>query len=119
MSTTPDDVPVLDLDHLRRQTAGDSALERELLVLFAAQCTRLRPLLSEERPLAERADAAHTLKGSARAIGASRLAASADRLETALRGGDPDGAASLMPQFEEVVDATRRAAARHGDATAA
>src|SRR5215217_5208226 len=70
MSPTFDDSPVLDLEHLSRHTAGDRALEGELLALFEAQCARLRPLLAAGPSPAERADAAHTLKGSARAIGA-------------------------------------------------
>src|SRR5688500_14857316 len=70
MSPTSDDSSVLDLDHLSRQTVGDRALEGELLALFEAQCARLRPLLAAGRSPGERADAAHTLKGSARAIGA-------------------------------------------------
>ena len=118
MSPTSDDSSVLDLDHLSRQTAGDRALEGELLALFEAQCARLRPLLAAGRPSGERADAAHTLKGSARAIGAWRLAAAADRLEAALRGGGPEPAA-LMAGFEAIIETTRHAAAEQGRAAAA
>jgi HPt (histidine-containing phosphotransfer) domain-containing protein len=118
MSPTSDDSPVLDLEHLSRQTAGDRALEGELLALFEAQCARLRPLLAVGRLPGERADAAHTLKGSARAIGAWRLAAAADRLEAALRAGGPEPAA-LVAAFDAAVDTTRRAAAEQGRAAAA
>src|SRR5215210_1859363 len=118
MSPTSDDSTVLDLEHLSRQTAGDRALEGELLALFEAQCARLRPLLAAGPSPAERADAAHTLKGSARAIGAWPLAAAADRLEAALRAGGPEPAA-LMAAFDAVVEATRYAAAEQGRAAAA
>jgi len=117
MSPVPDDPPILDLGHLGRQTGGDAVLESELLALFEAQCERLRPLLGEGRPAGERADAAHTLKGSACAIGASRLATMADRLETALRGEQAETAA-LMAGFDEVVTMTRRAAAERRRAAA-
>jgi HPt (histidine-containing phosphotransfer) domain-containing protein len=120
MSPLPDDPPILDLGHLSRQTAGDAVLESELLALFEAQCERLRPLLAEGRPASVRADAAHTLKGSACAIGASRLATVADRLETALRGEQPETeAAALMVGFDEVVAMTRRAAVERLRAAAA
>ena len=120
MSPLPDDLPILDLQHLGRQTAGDIALESELLTLFEAQCERLRPLLGAGCPAAARADAAHTLKGSACAIGASRLGAVAGRLEAALRGKAPEtGAAALMAGFEEVVAMTRRAAAERRRVAAA
>ncbi len=112
MSQTSADLSLLDRDHLRRQTADDRALEGELLALFAAQCARLRPLLEEGRPPVERADAAHTLKGSARAIGAWRLAAAAGDLEDALRSGAAEAAvASFLAGFDEIVEATGRAVA--------
>src|SRR5215212_12029875 len=75
---------VLDLVHLARQTFGDRDLEREVLALFEAQCRRLLPILAGAGREGERSDAAHTLKGAARAVGAWRLAALADELETAL-----------------------------------
>jgi HPt (histidine-containing phosphotransfer) domain-containing protein len=120
MSRLLDDSQVFDLDHLRRQTAGDRALERELLALFETQCARMRPLVRDDGPWLQRADAAHTLKGSARAIGAGRLASLADRLETALRNGEGEGAlASLLIRFDEAVEATRKALAEHNRANAA
>jgi HPt (histidine-containing phosphotransfer) domain-containing protein len=119
MSLPSDDSPVLDPEHLSRQTAGDAALERELLTLFEAQCEKLRPRLADGHPTAARADAAHTLKGSARAIGAWRLGAAADRLEAALRSGMPDpAAAGLMPALNEALRATRQAVAERLGTTA-
>lgn len=112
---TPADSEVLDLDHLRRQTAGDRALEGELLALFETQCARLQPLIGDGGPSLRRADAAHTLKGSARAIGAWRLAAAVDRLEAGLRDGETEAVmAPLMATFDEAVAATRQALAIRG-----
>jgi HPt (histidine-containing phosphotransfer) domain-containing protein len=81
----PDDGPI-DLDHLRRMTLGDESLEREVLAMFSAQSVRLigalAALPAEARALV------HTLKGSARAIGAFAVADATAALETALRNGD-------------------------------
>jgi HPt (histidine-containing phosphotransfer) domain-containing protein len=71
----------VDLVHLSRYTLGERALEREVLQLFCAQSTiyieRLRAASSDK----EWRDAAHSLKGSASAIGAWRAAAAAERAE--------------------------------------
>jgi HPt (histidine-containing phosphotransfer) domain-containing protein len=54
--------------------------------------------------------AAHTLNGSARAVGAWALAALADRAETLLGAGDGDGVASLMADVVIAAQAARAAA---------
>ena len=78
----------VDLEHLRRATFGDADLEREVLGMFLTQATRLIGALAEGPPHA--AALAHSLKGSARAIGACRVAERASALEAAIRdGGDP------------------------------
>jgi HPt (histidine-containing phosphotransfer) domain-containing protein len=80
----PDDTPI-DMAHLGRMTLGDLAVEREVLAMFAAQAADLA-----DRLVGMPADAAmlvHTLKGSARAIGAFRVADAAADLEGAVRGG--------------------------------
>lgn len=79
-----DDGPV-NLQHLRRMTLGDAGLEREVLDMFARQAGHLTGRLADLPP--EAGTLAHTLKGSARAIGAFRVAATADALETAIRDG--------------------------------
>lgn len=81
------DIPTqpVDLTHLARYTLGEHALEREVLELFCTQSVlyleQLRAAMSDK---AWR-DAAHSLKGSASAIGAWRAAQAAERAE-ALRG---------------------------------
>ncbi|WP_420102256.1 Hpt domain-containing protein [Bosea sp. (in: a-proteobacteria)] len=78
----------IDTDHLARQTGGDLALERELLALFAQQCAKhLRTIHASADPQA-RIDAAHTLKGAARAIGAWQVAEAADLIETSIAATD-------------------------------
>jgi HPt (histidine-containing phosphotransfer) domain-containing protein len=72
----------IDLDHLRKVTLSDPAVERDVLRLFVDQTATLMQTLAA---LPDNAAAlAHTLKGSARAIGAFRMAESAAALEGAL-----------------------------------
>ena len=70
MSSPPlvPDRSAIDLDHLRRMTLGDPALELEVLRMFRAQSSDLQMRL-EALP-ADAPALAHTLKGSSRAIGA-------------------------------------------------
>jgi len=98
----PDFEPI-DEAHLAKMTLGDAALEREVLNLFAAQAASLMAMLS-----AWPADAAalvHTLKGSARAIGAFAVADAAADLEDALRLGDD--AAGRLAALDAAVDHAR------------
>jgi HPt (histidine-containing phosphotransfer) domain-containing protein len=119
-SRTLDDSQVLDLDHLHRQTAGDRGLERELLTLFEAQSARLWPLIRDGGSSSDRADAAHTLKGSARAIGSWDLASLADGLEAALRTGEGETSVPhLIEKFEHALAAARQALAARNRASAA
>ena len=98
----PDDGPI-DLMHLRRMTLGDAALEREVLTMFAAQASRLAAALA-----AMPADApalAHTLKGSARAVGAFAVADAAAELETLIKtNSDP---AEALSGLDEAVTQAR------------
>jgi len=83
----PDDGPI-DFEHLKRMTLGDAGLEQEVLAMFSAQSAKLLDTLATLP--AETGALAHTLKGSARAIGAFAVAEAAARLETALaHGRDP------------------------------
>lgn len=104
---------VLDLVHLARQTFGDRELERELLMLFEAQCRRLVPVVRGQGTPTERGDAAHTLKGAARAVGAWRIAQVADRVEAVLAGKSPaEELDSLLADLERAVRETGEAARR-------
>ncbi len=100
----PDDGPI-DTAHLSRMTLGDAGLEREVLTMCAAQALRLVAALAALPP--EAGALAHTLKGSARAIGAFAVADAAAALEAALRQGD-DPARALL-QLDELVAQARRA----------
>ncbi|POR48919.1 MULTISPECIES: Hpt domain-containing protein [Bosea] len=94
----------IDLAHLARQTGGDHALERELLALFAQQCVRHLRTIHAGADAQTRMDAAHTLKGAARAIGAWQVADAADAIEQHL--AEPDSR-----RTETAMDALALAAA--------
>ena len=100
----PDDPPI-DLQHLARMTLGEPGLEREVLSMFATQS---RDLIDKLAALPDDAAAiAHTLKGSARAIGAFRVAEAALYLEGALRDDrDVSGAIAVL---RDAVDEARSA----------
>jgi len=100
----PDENP-LDLQHLQCMTLGDAALEREVLAMFVHQAARLVNALATLP--ADAPAMAHTLKGSARAIGASRVAEHASALELAIgEGRDPR---SILAELNDAVAEARRA----------
>jgi HPt (histidine-containing phosphotransfer) domain-containing protein len=94
----PDDGPI-DFEHLSRMTLGDPALEREVLTMFAAQSATLYDHLAKLPP--ETGALAHTLKGSARAIGAFAVADAAGRLEAAL--GEAGDARTALKELRNAV----------------
>jgi len=79
--------PAIDLVHLGQQCLGDKSLEMELLALFDRQAARIADELTmpdlADHERAERCDLAHTLKGSAQAVGAWRVAEAAAAYEKA------------------------------------
>jgi HPt (histidine-containing phosphotransfer) domain-containing protein len=97
----PDDGPI-DTGHLNRMTLGDASLEREVLAMFSAQAVRLMGTLANLST--DIGALAHTLKGSARAIGAFRVADAAEALEAAARRGD-DPAEALAELTDAVAEA--------------
>lgn len=72
----------IDRGHLARMTFGDRSLEREVLALFDRQAEVLIARMRGVEPAAI-ATLAHTLKGSAAGIGASRVAQTAGAAEIA------------------------------------
>jgi HPt (histidine-containing phosphotransfer) domain-containing protein len=72
----------IDRGHLARFTRGDLALEREVLELVRVQLPLSLARLQVAASGTEWRDGTHTIKGSAAAIGAWRLARAAERAET-------------------------------------
>ena len=100
----PDDGPI-DFEHLKRMTLGDAGLEQEVLAMFSAQSAKLLDTLATLP--AETGALAHTLKGSAKAIGAFAVAEAATRLEATLAdGSDP---AEALAELGDAVALARTA----------
>jgi HPt (histidine-containing phosphotransfer) domain-containing protein len=70
----------IDLVHLARMTLGERSLEREVLQLFDRQAMILMERM-QAAPVEAVPTLAHTLKGSARAIGAAHVARAAEAVE--------------------------------------
>lgn len=90
----------IDLVHLTRETFGNRSLEIEILSLFSRQTSGIVDRLAQANP-DERVRLARSLKGSARAIGAFRIAEMAEAIEQA--PSDTTKVKELRP----VVDDTR------------
>lgn len=71
----------IDWSHLSRFTLGDRNLEREVLGLFAKEAPRYLARMQAAASRKDWIDAAHTLKGSARAVGAWAVADCAEAAE--------------------------------------
>lgn len=99
--------PPIDHGHLARYTFGNAALELEVLQLFADQAPEyLEQLRSAVREKQWR-DAAHTLKGSARAVGAMRVGDRAERAEALRASPDTVARGRAIAALEEALDEAR------------
>lgn len=106
---------ILDEDHLTRMTLGDRALEREVLQIFVRQNALMLGRIADAGP-ARLAEAAHTLSGSARGIGAWRVAQAAERLERASGEACEAGLSRALADLETAsLEASAAIAARLGD----
>lgn len=90
----------VDMVHLARQTFGSAELEREVLRLFVQQGAGLVGRIAAGSP-AERGAIVHRLKGSARGIGATRVARIAEALE--VPGLDDLEARRLIGELRDAV----------------
>ena len=101
----PDDRPI-DVEHLFRMTLGDHSLEREVLQLFERQTGMLmeRIAQSEATEPGIVAACAHTIKGSARGIGAWQVALAADAVEVAALSARSDLARTIRALAVSVSD---------------
>ncbi|MDX5361362.1 MAG: Hpt domain-containing protein [Alphaproteobacteria bacterium] len=101
---------VIDEAHLMHYTLGDQALACEILELFVAQVDIYLDQLGNAGDDLAWHEAAHSLKGSARAIGAQALSAQAAAAET-VRYEDEDVRARHLEVLAASVDDVKRAAA--------
>ena len=95
--------PALDLAHLRRFTLGDQSLEGEILKLFITQAPITLAALNTAGTDRDWRIAAHTLKGSARAVGAWRMARLAEGAEEMSRRRDPIGCEATVRELTDAL----------------
>jgi len=116
MRTTPSPVRrravTLDRIHLTHYTMENRELEREIITLFLQQLPATIGMLKSAASQADWKLAAHTLKGSAAAVGASRINALAVELENCGFGGGPRATKSLLTALDRAVTQFRKAAQR-------
>jgi hypothetical protein len=108
--------PAIDLVHLSAQSLGDRNLELELLQLFDRQSEQILLRLEAGLAMGERRwvrDLCHTLKGSARAVGAVHVAAAADLYGEALMSSASD--AELLALRGALAARVREARAKIAD----
>lgn len=94
----------VDRLHLSRYTQGERALEREVLELFRTQSALYLERLTAARSEQEWKDAAHSLKGSATAIGAWRAVAAAERAEALSGEALAEGRRPHLDEIQASID---------------
>ena len=97
----------VDLVHLARQTLGDRSLEREVLQLFVRQSEICLARLRGAADQAAWTAAAHSIKGSARAIGAWRVARAAESAEALGRPARDPAETELLAALEAEIAAAK------------
>jgi HPt (histidine-containing phosphotransfer) domain-containing protein len=107
---------IIDEEHLEHMTLGDQRLEREVLEIFVRQTVIMLDRIAGAEP-ALAAAAAHTLMGSARGIGAWRVARAAERLEHVAAGHGAEIAldTAVAELRAATVEASKAIGARLGD----
>jgi HPt (histidine-containing phosphotransfer) domain-containing protein len=100
----------IDLAHLARMTLGERSVEAEVLTLFDRQAAILLGRMRDCAPAAVAAFA-HTLKGSARGIGAWRVAEAAAAVEMHASRSNAGGAAGAVARLAAAVDEAKTAIA--------
>jgi len=85
----------IDYDHLAAYTGGDRALEAEVFALFQNQVEAWLRLLTPAASDDDWSAAAHSLKGSARGVGANALAEACARAEALVGESAGEGARSV------------------------
>ena len=106
----------IDLVHLARTTLGDPSLEGEMLEAFGLK-TSLLILRMQQAARSSICAAAQALKGSARGIGAWRIASAAEAVELAAASGAEPELRSAVDRLGVVAEETRAAIAEllHGN----
>ena len=109
LDTVTRGMTALDREHLSHYTMGIEELAAEIVGLFLVQMPSILAMLRSATSPADWKLATHTLKGSARAVGAMRIAGIAAELET-LDISDSEARQPLVEALDAEVAAVREAA---------
>lgn len=103
--------PLLDRAYLARFTLGNAELEREVLGLFADQAPQYLARMQSAASQQDWREAAHTLKGSAAAVGAVKVAKLAEGIERITPPEAGSARQDLCADLAQALEATRAAIA--------
>ncbi|MFD1696612.1 Hpt domain-containing protein [Roseibium aestuarii] len=104
---TPEFPIVLDLEALNAATFGNADLQGEVLQLLLGQTSTLAERLEGAATAQVQAEVLHTYKGSARSLGAMRIAETCQQLEQRAASGERVSASALLSDIAEVERAVR------------
>lgn len=99
------DKPV-DLVHLSKQTFGSKELETEVLGLFLSHSLQCLNRLKNAATTKDWVDAAHSIKGSAKAIGAWPISEMAETYERKAAAGELNDKSAACDELEQLVSQT-------------
>jgi len=95
------DSPEIDFDHLNQYVGGDADLTREIFGLFRNQVEMWGRGLKADSDDEVWASVTHSLKGSARAVGAMGLAEACEKAETLTGDGRRPGGREVAVEILE------------------
>lgn len=104
------DPAIFDREHLNQYTGGELALERELVTLFLGHFAPVRTQLEQAISAKDWKFAAHSLKGSARSIGAPQIANIAEQLEIMGFAGTESSKKQILDTLDQAMAAFAREA---------
>ncbi|MEC9347278.1 MAG: response regulator [Pseudomonadota bacterium] len=97
-------VPAIDLAHLNVFTDGNAALEKELAELFRVSAARYLGQMRDAADDKAWKDAAHSLKGSARGLGAAEVARVAAFAETLLGRAAHERRQTVLAELQDACE---------------
>ncbi len=113
MDEKSDDLAFLDTVFLGKYTLGDRLLEREVLQMFVEQTELYMARLSSPSGEKDWYEAAHSLKGSARGIGAFKVGMRAEQLEKIAEPIQESARCAILVLLREDLEQTKAAISDH------
>ncbi len=115
MSAKIDETVLLDTGFLGKYTLGNLELEREVLLMFIDQSALYMARLESPQSPKDWFEAAHSLKGSARGIGAFAVGLRAAQLEQIEEPLNLSSRTAILSLLQSDLEKTEKAIMRHLD----